>query len=40
MINLDFLSMLMVVAFGMIMMQGLGNLIQELLNLKSATYRV
>ena len=29
MINLDFLSMLMVVAFGMIMMQGLGNLIQE-----------
>ena len=30
MINLDFLSMLMVVAFGMIMMQGLGNLIQEL----------
>lgn len=32
MINLDFLSMLMVVAFGMIMMQGLGNLIQELLN--------
>lgn len=37
MINLDFLSMLMVVAFGMIMMQGLGNLIQELLNLKSAT---
>ena len=31
MINLDFLSMLMVVAFGMIMMQGLGNLIQELL---------
>ena len=37
MINLDFLSMLMVVAFGMIMMQGLGNLIQELLNLISAT---
>ena len=33
MINLDFLSMLMVVAFGMIMMQGLGNLIQELLNM-------
>lgn len=30
---LDFLSMLMVVAFGMIMMQGLGNLIQELLNM-------
>ena len=33
MINLDFLSMLMVVAFGMIMKQGLGNLIQELLNM-------
>lgn len=33
MINLDFLSMLMVVAFGMIMMQGFGNLIQELLNM-------
>ncbi len=33
MINLDFLSMLMVVAFDMIMMQGLGNLIQELLNM-------
>ena len=33
MINLDFLSMLMVVAFGMIMMQGLGNLIRELLNM-------